>query len=341
MNFKNLLIAALLLILLIDMHELAAQENTYGFNLEVFDAKLDSIVFQSRVLMDEVKNMIADTIIVKDKNGKPVYWIGVPLLSVIEKKTGINFDQISKLITTAPDGYNSVISNELLPEIKAAYLVYDLADENKWLKKYGQFRLIFKNVREMYFVSNPEKIIVYKRPEQQTSGNMRFYFLGRGDLSGFKSVEDSSKAGIKIDDILLKINLSGSNFTLLTADSLQREYFYNDITQKMELKIENEGAWKITGKKVPVGLRTRRIFYLQSDNIGVFLKSLSDEEIILWENYLHDQLPKISDFKIEIVSPGDKKIPFLHAGGTGIYKSMITIFDQNPEANYVELISNH
>lgn len=338
MSYNYIIILILTFIMAIGLNELKSQDTSTGFILEVVDMDEASQVLRYNIAFDYIRYFEADTIVVKDKNGNPVTWIGVPLLSVIEEKTGINFNQISKLITTAPDGYNSVISNELLPELKYAYLVYGLADENKWLKKYGQVRLIFKNVREMYFVSNPEKIIVYKRSEQQTSGNMRFYFLGRGNLSGFKSVEDSSKAGIKIDDILLKINLSGSNFTLLTADSLQREYFYNDITQKMELKIENEGTWKITGKKVPVGLRTCRIFYLQSDNIGVFLKSLSDEEIILWEDYLHAQLPDNSDFQFEVVSNGDKKIPFLHAGKTGIYKSMITILDQNPEAVYIELI---
>jgi hypothetical protein len=338
MSYNCIIILALAFIMAISINELKAQDTSTGFMLKVVNMDSASQVLQNNVAFDYIRSFKADTIVVKDKNGNPVSWIGVPLLSVIEKKAGINFDQISKLITTAPDGYNSVISNELLTELKAAYLVYGLADENKWLNKYGQVRLIFKNVREMYFVSNLEKIIVYKRSEQQTSGNIRFYFLGRGDLSGFKSVEDSSQAGIKIDDILATFKLAGSNFTLLTADSLQREYFYNDITQQMELKIENEGTWKITGKKVPVGLRTRRIFYLQSDNIGVFLKSLSDEEIILWENYLHAQLPDNSDFKFEVVSIGDKKNPFLHAGKTDIYKSMITILDQNPEAVYVELI---
>jgi hypothetical protein len=322
----------------ISFNELKAQETSTGFIVEVVDVDSASQVLRNNVTFDYIRSLEADTIKVKDKNNNPVPWIGVPLLSVIEGKTGVNFDQISKLVTIAPDGYNSVISNKLLPELKAAYLVYGLVDDNKWLKKYGQVRLIFENVREMYFVSNPEKIIVYKSSGKQTSGNIRYYFLGRGDLSGFKSGEDSSQVSMKIDDVLSKLTLSGSNFTLLTVDSFQREYFYNDITQQMELKIENDGTWKITGKKVPVGLRTRKIFYLQSEDIGVFLKSLSDEEITLWENYLHDQLPANSNFKFEIISPGDKRIPVKHSDESGIYKSMIAILDQHPEAVYVELI---
>lgn len=338
MSYNYIIILTVAFIMTFSLNEMKAQDASTGFIIEVVDLDSASQVLRNSVTFDYIRSLESDTIIVKDKNGNPVSWIGVHLLSVIEGKTGIIFDQISKIITTAPDGYNSVISNELLPELKAAYLVYGLADENKWLKKYGQVRLIFANIREMYFVSNPEKIIVYKKSEQKTSGNIRFYFIGRGDLSGFKSVEDSSQAGIKIDDILSTLKLAGRNFTLLTADSLQREYFHNDITQQMELKIENEGTWKITGKKVPVGLRTRKIFYLQSDNIGVFLKSLSDEEIILWENYLHDRLPEISDFTFEIVFQGDKRIPVKHSDEAGIYKSMIAILEQNPEAVYIELI---
>lgn len=338
MSFNYIFILTLTFIMAVSINELKSQDTSNGFLLEVVDMDSASQVLRNNVTVDYIRSAKADTIIIKDKKGNPASWIGVPLLSVIEEKAGINFDQISKLITTAPDGYNSVISNELLPELKYAYLVYGLADDKKWLKKYGQVRLIFANIREMYFVSKPEKVIVYKKSEKQNSGNIRFYFLGRGDLSGFKSVGDSPQVNIKIDDILSRLKLSGSNFTLLTADGLQREYFYNDITKQMELKIENEGTWKITGKKVPVGLRTRRIFYLQSGDVGVFLKSLSEEESILWENFLHAQLPDNSDFKFEVVSAGDKTIPFLQAGETGIYKSMITILDQNPEAVYVELI---
>jgi hypothetical protein len=321
------------------MHELTAQENTYGFNLEVFDAKLDSIVFQSQVLMDEVENLNADTIIVKDKNENPVSWIGVPLLSVIEEKTGINFHQISKLITTAPDGYNSVISGELLPELKSAYLVHDLADSNKWLKKYGQVRLIYANIREMYYVSNPEKILIYISSEKINTGNQQFYFLGKGSLSGFSVNDIETQKGIKIDDLLSVLKLSGRNFTLLTTDSLQREYLYNDVSQLMVLKIEDKGTWKITGKKVPVGLRTRNIFYLQSGDAGVFLKTLSNEEIILWEKFVNKKFLENNEFRIELVLNGGERIPVEQAKAAGIYKSMLDMLDKNPEAAFVELIS--
>jgi len=332
------IILALAFIMAIGFNELKPQDASTGFIIEVVDVDSASQVLRNNVTFDYIRSLKADTIVVIDKNGNSVSWIGVSLLSVIKENTRINFDQISKLVTTAPDGYNSVISNELLPELKAAYLVYSMADENKWLKKYGQVRLIFANIREMYFVSNPEKIIVYTSSGQQTSGNIRFYFLGRGDLSGFKSVEDSSQTGIKIDNILSKLKLSGSNFTLLTADSLRREYFYNDITQQMELTIENGGTWKISGRKVPVGLKTRKIFYLQSDDIGVFLKSLSNEEIILWENFLKDRLTADDDFNLEMILSNGKKLPVKQSEDSGLYKSIIDMLDQNPDALYVELI---
>jgi hypothetical protein len=225
--------------------------------------------------------------------------------------------------------------------LKSAYLVYDLADSNKWLKKYGQVRLIYANLREMYYVSNPEKIIIYIFSEKINTGNKQFYFLGRGLLSDFSVNDSESQKGIKIDDVLSALKLTGRNFTLLTTDSLQREYLYNDVTQLMVLKIDDKGTWKITGKKVPVGLRTRNIFYLQSGDVGIFLKTLSDEEIILWENYVNKRFLENNDFGIELVLTGGERIGVEQNKDAGIYKSIINVVDQKPETNYIELIKNH
>jgi hypothetical protein len=320
------------------LDELTAQEKPEEFIIEVVAQDTTS---RYPISMDYIRSLPADTIMVNDKEGNPVFWKGVQLLSVIEKRIGINFNGIEKLIANAPDGYNSVISGELLPELKSAYLVYDLADSNKWLKKYGQVRLIYTGLREMYYVSNPEKIIIHLSSEKLTDSNQHFYFLGRGPLSGFSVNDTVTQTGIKIDDLLSTLRLTGRNFTLLTTDSLQREYLYNDVIQLMVLKIEDKGTWKITGKKVPVGLRTRNIFYLQSEDVGIFLKSLSDEEILLWENYVNMKFLKNNDFRIELVLNGDERIPVERNTVAGIYKSIINVVDQKPETNYIELIKNH
>jgi hypothetical protein len=316
--------------------ELTAQEKPDGFMIEVVD---QDTTLRYTVSIDYIRSLTPDTIIVKDKNGNPVLWVGVPLLTVIEERAEINFSRIEKLITNAPDGYNSVISGELLPELKSAYLVYDFADSNKWLKKYGQVRLIYTNLREMYYVSNPEKIIIYIFSDKISTGNQQFYFLGKGPLSGFSANDSETQKGIKIDDVLSALQLTGRNFTLLSADSLQREYLYNDVVQLMVLKIEDKDTWKIMGKKVPVGLRTRKIFYLQTGDVGIFLKSLSDEEILLWENYMNKWFLKNNDFRIELVLTGGKRISVEQDTVAGIYKSMFDILNKKSEAAYVELIS--
>lgn len=331
----------MVILMLAVLDVLKAQDKSEGFVIEVVDPITTSQILQNLVTFDYIHSLHPDTIVVNDKKGNPVHWIGVPLLNVIEEKTGIDYSRIEKLVTDAPDGYNSVISFELLPELKAAYLVYGLADENNWLNKFGQFRIIFTNLREMYFVSNPEKIIVYIKSQEKISANQRFYFLGRGELSTFTVGSKQTQLTIKIEDILSALNLNHKNLTLLTSDGLEREYFYNDIIKQMELKIENEGTWKIVGKKVPIGLRTRKIFYLQSADVGIFLKSLADEEIVFWENYLQERFLKKTDFNFEVVSQGDERIPVKLSDEAGIYKSIINMLNQNPDAVYVELIYNH
>jgi hypothetical protein len=341
MSFKKIITTALVFMMAASSNNFKAQDDSAGFVIEIVDTDSASQNIKNSVAIDYIKSLTPDTIIVKDKNGNPVSWVGVPLLTVIEERTGINLSRIEKLFTNAPDGYNSVISDELLPELKSAYLVYDLADSNKWLKKYGQVRLIYPNLREMYYVSNPEKIIIYIYSEKISTGNQQFYFLGRGPLSGFSSNDSETQKGIKIDDVLSALKLTGRNFTLLTTDSLQREYLYNDVIQLMVLKIEDKGTWKITGKKVPVGLRTRKIFYLQSEGVGIFLKSLSDEEIVLWENYVSDRFLESSNFSIELVLTGDERIPVEHNKEAGIYKSISNVIDQESETTYFEVIRNN
>jgi hypothetical protein len=332
---------ALVFVMAASSNNFKAQEDSAGFVIEIVDTGSVSQNIKNSVAIEYIKSLPPDTIIVKDKNGNLVSWVGVPLLTVIEDRLGIDFSRIEKLIANAPDGYNSVISKELLLELKSAYLVYDLADSNKWLKKYGQVRLIYANLREMYYVSNPEKIIIYIFSEKISPGNQQFYFLGRGALSGFSDTDSETPKGIKIDDVLSTLKLTGGNFTLLTTDSLQREYLYNDVIQLMVLKIEDRGTWKITGKKVPVGLRTRNIFYLQSGDVGVFLKSLSNEEIILWENYVSNRFFKSGNVSIELVLNGDERIPVEHNKEAGIYKSIINLADQKPETIYFEVNRNH
>jgi hypothetical protein len=274
--------------------------------------------------------------LLNNKEGKPQLWIGAKLLSVLEEKAAINYNDISKLAATAPDGYNSVIYNELLLHLNTAILSYSLGNEGTWLKEYGNVRLIYPGLREMYFVNNPQKIIVYTNPkdsygEEKSHQTLRLHFLDRkNELNG--NVE------IPVEKILSHHNLSGRNFSVLTTDSLEREYLNNELSQKLVLKKEKNGTWKIGGSKVPVGLRTRNIFYLFSYDVGIFLKLLSKEEIILWENYLRSSLSGTENFKIEIVKSNGERFLLENPDDIQIYKIIEKQLELFPDVDYVQLI---
>jgi hypothetical protein len=74
-----------------------AQELPAGFLLEVIDETNSSVIKQIQIELDYIKSITPDSVLLNDKQGKPQLWIGTNLLSVLEEKADINFNDISKL----------------------------------------------------------------------------------------------------------------------------------------------------------------------------------------------------------------------------------------------------
>jgi hypothetical protein len=313
-------------------HTMFTQKQPAGFSVEIFDPSGSQSSLQSFIDLEYIKSFPLDTISIKDKHGKLQSWVGVSLFKIIKKKFRIDHSSISKLAATAPDGYNSVIAEGNKAEIKTAFVAYSLVEKKDWQKKYGMLRLIFPNIREMYYVSNPEKILLFKNKLAENDSFERIYFFHNSSLNAIITIDKNSIRTIRIKDIFSKLNTQSSNFSVLTSDGLEREYINNSLLDKLEIKEEKEGSWKISGAKVPLGLRTRKIFYLCLGNVGIFLKPLDNDEASLWEKHFYKQ-PGTA----EIILLNGEKIPINFSGGSSIYNFMNEQINQFPNADHMKL----
>jgi hypothetical protein len=318
-------------------HHMLAQEHHAGFTVEIYESPESQPVLQSFIDLEYMKSLPPDTILIKDKHGKSHSWIGVSLFNIIEDKFGIDHTSISKLAATAPDGYNSVVSESNHAEIKTAFITYKLLEEKDWEKKYGKFRLVFPNIREMYFVSNPEKILLYKTKLKEAVKFQRFYSIDADIFKSLAVLDKNSVKTISVKKFLEKLNLSGSNFNVITADGLEREYINNNLIDKLEMKTEKDGTWKISGAKVPLGLRTRKIFYVHFETVGILLKPLDDDEVVLWEKQFQKRISDSKNILVELVLLNGEKHKIDFIGEASIYKTIKKQLELFPESDYFQI----
>jgi hypothetical protein len=199
----------------------------------------------------------------------------------------------------------SVISGELLSALETGICAFQIKGEAKWPAKYGYMRLLFPQLRAMYWVNSPSKMIIELGEAQQASERFEFYFM---DSENFQSLIRKDLKGnpyIAIDDILINLDASQQSFRILTQDSLFREYGANDINRRLVLQQEPTGVWKMTGIAVPLGLKTRKIFLITAQNKALFLKPFSAaEQEIFYMNYLQNivkNIPDPAEMALEIV----------------------------------------
>lgn len=314
-----------------------AQKQPSGFSVEIFDSSGSQSTFQSFIDVEYIKTFPPDTISIKDKHGKLQSWVGVSFFKIIKEKFGKDHSSVSKLAATAPDGYNSVIAEGNKAEIKTAFVAYSLVEKKNWQKKYGMLRLIFPNIREMYYVSNPEKILLFKNKLAENDSVERIYFSQSSSLNAIITIDKNSIRTIRIKDIFSKLNTQISNFSILTSDGLEREYINNNLIDKLEMKAEKDGTWKISGAKVPLGLRTRKIFYLHFETVGIFLKSLDDDEVVLWEKQFQKRISDSKNIGGELVLLNGEKRKIDFIGETSIYKTIKKQLELFPESDYFQI----
>lgn len=281
-------------------------EQSPGFSVEIRNDSEPGIAQEVFVDLASISDLPKDSVVIKDSGGKSDRtWIGVNLCSIFEKKLTLSCRQIKKISISAPDGYVSVISGELLSALATGMCAMQIKGEGKWPAKYGYLRLLFPQLRAMYWVNAPNKMIIELGEVAQASASYSFYFL---ESENFKSVikkDLKDNPYTAIDDLLINLDAAQQPFRILTQDSLFREYGANDINRRLVLQQETTGTWKLTGIAVPLGLKTRNIFLLATQNKALVLKSLSAaEQDVFCTSYVQSMLknlPDKSNMMIEIV----------------------------------------
>lgn len=298
----------LLMIILQGTHIQAApnpQQST-GFSVETRDESAPDIEQEFFIDMASLHDLPIDTVSIKDSEGKPDReWIGINLCLILEKRLNIACRQIKKISITAPDGYVSVISGELISALETGLCAFRLKGETNWPKKYGYMRLLFPDLRAMYWVNSPSKMIIELGNVQQASAHYSFYFLENESFASLIKKDVKDNPYLATDDLLFNLDAARQSFRILTQDSLFREYGSNDINRRLVLQQESSGTWKMTGIAVPLGLKTRKIFLLATQKKAIFLKSLSaPEQEIFRKNYIQNilkNLPDADEIFIELV----------------------------------------
>ena len=239
------------------------------------------------------------------KNEKTIQtWYGANLCELFET-VDVLCENIQKLSISAPDGYTSVLTGELLSSLKTAICAYKVQHDNEWSEEYGDMRLIFPDLRSMYWVNNPNKMVITIGENQSTLNQYQFYFLDNEKLSCLVKKDKNMNPSLVINDLLFELNLPQNNFHVLTSDGLFREYPKNDINRYLQLQKQESGSWEINGINVPTGLKTREVFFISSGNKGILLKDLTENEQQKWERIFWQPLlgenNSLAGLRIELV----------------------------------------
>lgn len=246
------------------------------------------------------------------KTNAIINWEGVYLKDVVQKFLDIAWEKIDRLIIKAPDGYSSVVSGLRMKRAETALCAFAMKNKD-WPQKFGYLRIIFPDLHEMHWMNNPTEVELILKNEQEQKPTWKFVFFDSPVFHSFqanKNEEDFS--GWSINDILTTMDRSNTGFGVFTLDSHVREYLFDEIAQKMKLAPDSTGYWKIRGERIPIGFRLRKVFFLYSEHVGVFTKSLTPAEQMLWQNLFASIQPLgsqgISANEITLVLASGEKI---------------------------------
>ena len=289
-------------------------EKSPGFYVEIRNDSEPGIIKEAFIDMASIRELPIDSVSIKDSEGKPDReWIGINLCLLLEKKLNLSCNQIKKISISAPDGYVSVISGELLSALETGICAFKIKGETKWPPKYGYMRLLFPQLRAMYWVNSPDRMIIELGEAQQASEHYAFYSWENENFNCLIKKDLKGNPYIAIADILVNLDSFQSPFRILTEDSLFREYGAHDINHRLVLQQEPSGAWKMTGIAVPLGLKTRKIFLLTVQNKVLFLKPLSvAEQEVFHTSYVQNivkNFTDLSNMSLDIVLRDGKRVP--------------------------------
>ncbi|HDP99060.1 MAG TPA: hypothetical protein ENN22_07755 [bacterium] len=311
----NILLMCLMIILKgASSQDKSHAEQAAGFYVEIRTDSEPEMTMDAFIDITSIHDLPGESVSIKDSEGKPDrVWIGANLCLLLEKKLGLSCGLIKKISISAPDGYISVISGELLYALETGMCAYAIKGETKLPPKYGYMRLLFPQLRAMYWVNAPDKIIIELGKAQHTSEHHAFYFLENENFNRIIKKDLNGKPYIAMADILVNLDATRQPFRILTEDGLFREYGVHYINRRLVLQQEPSGAWKMTGIAVPLGLKTRNIFLITAQNKVLFLKPLSTaEQAVFNTSYFQNimkNFPDHAEMTLEIVLRDGRRVP--------------------------------
>ena len=297
-------IAILLLITCsVYLREASASSPHDGFLLRVEQGETGQKISEVFISAKHLRKLPSDTVTARSKPATPLYnWIGPKLLTVFEYEK-IPCENIQKVTVSSSDGYMSVLTGDLLSGLDSALCALSLIEEHSFPGKYGYMRLIYPGMRAMYWVNEPNKVVVTLGETAKRANRFTLYFIDSAKFQE-KMHKGADLTHIAVSDLLRLANMRLTRFRVLTRDELFREYAVNDVIRYMILREEKEGTWKIEGVNVPTGLKTKEIFFMAGENSGIILKNLNELEKSLLDAHLLYSLIKNNSVEITLGKSG-------------------------------------
>ncbi len=257
--------------------------NQSGFQLKIISEDTQDSSSFIFIRFDEIKSLPIHSIQLPDhKTNEIITWEGAYLREVVQKFLDIAWEKIDRLIIKAPDGYSSVVSGIRMKQAGTALCAFGM--QNKvWPKKFGYMRVIFPELHEMHWINNPSEVELILKKESQDDRTWKFVFLDSPVFHSTQNKKADETTEWSVNDILTAIGCANQGFAIFTSDGQVREYLFDEIGQKMKFAADSSGYLKIRGERIPIGFRLRKIFFFYSENVGVFTKSLTPEEQLLWQ----------------------------------------------------------
>ncbi len=277
----------------------------------------DSLAFSNSrrfVSLAELKSLPNRSVpLIDHKTRATITWQGVDLREALHQFLDTDWDQIDRLVITAPDGYSSVISGPRMKQAESALCAFAMKDK-AWPQKFGYLRIIFPELHEMHWMNNPAEVEVSLKSHAAVSSTWRLLFFDTTAFRSFQQKANEKFDGWPVTEILTAMGCANQGFGIFTGDGQWREYLFDEVAQKMRLMPDSSGTWKLRGEGVPIGFRLRKIFFLYSQHIGLFTRSLAPEEQLLWQELFASIQPldgqPLKEISLELAS--GEKIPSPH-----------------------------
>ncbi len=285
-----------------------------GFQLKSINRDAKDTVSIAFISFDKIKSLPIQSIALPDHKTKElITWRGVYLKAVVQQFFDIAWEKIDRLVIKAPDGYSSVISRPKMRQAESALCAFAMKDK-AWPQKFGYLRIIFPELHEMHWMNNPAEVEVILTSQAVVSSTWRLLFFDAPAFRSFQQKANEKFEGWPVTEILTEMGCPNQGFGIFTRDGQWREYLFDEVAQKMRLMPDSSGTWKIRGEGVPIGFRLRKIFFLYSQHIGLFTRSLVAEDQLLWQALFASIQPldgqPAKEIFVELTS--GEKIPSAH-----------------------------